>query len=222
MAHEKWTAVDQYFTDRFLPADPILDQLLKASQDASLPAINVSANLGKFLMLLAQTIPATTILEIGTLGGYSTVWLARGLTASGTVISLELSSKHADIARQNIELAGVADCVDIRQGAALDLLPTLEKELSRPFDMIFIDADKSNNAAYFSWALQLSRRGSLIIIDNVVRDGAVISTTSSDPSVHGVRQLTDLIAKEPRVSATAIQTVGSKGYDGFAMVRVIG
>jgi predicted O-methyltransferase YrrM len=222
MTHEKWTAVDQYFTDHFLPADPILDQVLQANQDAGLPAISVSANLGKFLMLLAQMIPATTILEIGTLGGYSTIWLARGLAPNGNVISLELSAKHADIARRNIELAGLAERVTIRQGAALDLLPTLEKDLSKPFDMIFIDADKSNNAAYFSWALRLSRRGSLIIIDNVVRDGAVISATSSDPSVRGVRQLTHLIAKEPRVSATAIQTVGSKGYDGFAMVRVIG
>jgi predicted O-methyltransferase YrrM len=221
MTIQKWTAVDQYFTDRFLPADPILDQVLKVSHDAGLPPINVSASLGKFLMLLVQMIAATTILEIGTLGGYSTIWLARGLSGNGKVISLELSPKHVLVARKNVGRAGFADRVEVREGAALDLLPRIETEISRPFDLIFIDADKENNPAYFSWAVRLSRRGSLIIIDNVVRDGEVISATSSDPSVQGVRQLTDLIAKEPRVSATAIQTVGSKGYDGFAMARVI-
>jgi predicted O-methyltransferase YrrM len=221
MTHRQWTAVDRYISDMFLPPDPILDWVLKTSTEAGLPDINVSPNQGKFLMILAQTMQATAILEVGTLGGYSTIWLARGLSSAGRLISLEVNPTHAEVARANIARAGLAHAVDIRQGAALDLLPQIEKKLVQPFDLIFIDADKPNIPAYFSWALRLARQGSLIIIDNVIRDGAVVNSKSSDPSVLGVRRLSELIAHEPRVSATAIQTVGSKGYDGFAIIRVV-
>jgi predicted O-methyltransferase YrrM len=220
MTQQQWTAVDRYLCEMFLPPDPILDAVLKTSAEAGLPEINVSPNQGKFLMILAQILPATAILEIGTLGGYSTIWLARGLSPTGHLISLEVNPTHANIARANIAGAGLATCVDVRQGAALDLLPQIEKERDRPFDLIFIDADKANNAAYFSWAVRLARQGSVIVIDNVIRNGAVTNSRSSDPSVRGVRQLNEIIAKESRVSATTIQTVGSKGYDGFVIVRV--
>jgi predicted O-methyltransferase YrrM len=221
MTHRQWTAVDRYISDMFLPPDPILDWVLKTSTEAGLPDINVSPNQGKFLMILAQTMQATAILEVGTLGGYSTIWLARGLSSAGRLISLEVNPTHAEVARANIARAGLAHAVDIRQGAALDLLPQIEKKLVQPFDLIFVDADKPNIPAYFSWALRLARQGSLIIIDNVIRDGAIVNSKSSDASVLGVRRLSELIAHEPRVSATALQTVGSKGYDGFAIIRVV-
>jgi predicted O-methyltransferase YrrM len=182
----------------------------------------VAPNQGKLLALLAQIQGARSILEIGTLGGYSTIWLARALPAGGRLITLEADPRHADIARANIARAGLADVVELRLGLALETLPRLAAEGRGPFDLVFIDADKSNSAEYFAWALALSRRGSVIIADNVVRDGAVIDAASLDPSVQGVRRFTERLAAEKRVSATVIQTVGSKGYDGFAIALVTG
>jgi predicted O-methyltransferase YrrM len=220
MTEAQWTAVDRYFTDLLVPADPALDAALAASDAAGLPPHNVAPNQGKLLLLLARLQGARRILEIGTLGGYSTIWLARALPAGGRLITLEADAKHAKVARANIARAGLADVVELRHGPALETLPQLAAEGRGPFDLIFIDADKPNNPAYLAWALRLSRRGSLIIADNVVRNGAVIDAASTDPSVQGVRRFTELLAAEPRVSATAIQTVGSKGYDGFAIALV--
>ncbi len=220
MAQEQWTAVDRYITDLLGPPDPALDAALQATAAAGLPPHNVSPNQGKLLLLLAQLQRARTILEIGTLGGYSTIWLARALPADGRLITLEADPKHADVARANIARAALADVVELRLGRALDTLPQLAAEDRGPFDVIFIDADKPSNPEYFAWALKLSRRGTLIIVDNVVRNGAVIDAASGDPSVQGVRRFNELLAAEPRVSATAIQTVGSKGYDGFAIALV--
>ena len=220
MTQEQWTAVDAYFTDLLVPPDPALDAALQTSAAAGLPPHNVSPNQGKLLLLLAQIQRARTILEIGTLGGYSTIWLARALPSNGRLITLEANPKHAEVARVNIARAGLADIVDLRLGQALSTLPQIAAEGHSPFDLIFIDADKPNNPDYFTWALKLSGRGSLIIADNVVRNGAVIDQSSSDPSVQGVRRFNELLASEPRISATAIQTVGSKGYDGFAIAIV--
>ncbi|MHC5742806.1 MAG: O-methyltransferase [Nostoc sp.] len=221
MTQEQWTAVDRYFTDLLVPSDPALDTALQPSVAAGLPPHNVSPNQGKLLLLLAQIQGAQSILEIGTLGGYSTIWLARALPSDGRLITLEADPKHAEIARANIAHAGLSDVVDLRLGKALSTLPQIAAEGHGPFDLIFIDADKPSNPEYFAWALKLSRRGSLIIADNVVRNGAVIDANSNDPSVQGVRRFNELLASEPRVSATAIQTVGSKGYDGFAIAIVI-
>jgi predicted O-methyltransferase YrrM len=221
MTQEQWTAVDRYLTDQLLPPDPALDAALQASVAAGLPPINVSPTQGKLLHLLARMQPARNILEIGTLGGYSTIWLARALPAGGRLITLEADPKHAAVARANLVRAGLAEVVELRLGRALDTLPQLLAEGCGPFDLVFIDADKPGYPDYFTWALKLTRRGSLIVADNVVRKGAVIDPASSDPNVQGVRRLHELIAAEPRVSATAIQTVGSKGYDGFAIVLVI-
>ncbi len=221
MAQEHWSAVDRYLTDLLAPADPVLETTLQASADAGLPPINVSPPQGKLLHLLARAQGARTILEIGTLGGYSTIWLARALPADGRLITLEADPTHADVARVNIARAGLAAIVEVRLGRALDTLPGLVDEGHGPFDLIFIDADKPSTPDYFMWALTLSRRGSLIIVDNIVRNGAVADAASSDPAVQGVRRFTDLLAAEPRVSATAIQTVGGKGYDGFALALVI-
>jgi predicted O-methyltransferase YrrM len=220
MAQEQWTAVDRYITDLLVPPDPALEAALEASVAAGLPAINVTPNLGKLLHLLARVQGARNILEVGTLGGYSTLWLARALPAGGRLITLEVDPKHAEIARANIARAGLANVVELRLGPALDTLPQLAAEGRGPFDLIFIDADKPSNAAYFAWALRLSRRGSLIIVDNVVRKGEVIDPASPDPNVQGVRRFNEVLAAEPRVSATEIQTVGSKGYDGFALALV--
>jgi predicted O-methyltransferase YrrM len=181
---------------------------------------DVAPNQGKLLQLLALLVGARMILEIGTLGGYSTIWLARALPVGGRLVTLEADPRHAEVARANIDRAGLADVVDMRVGPALDTLPQLEKEGIESFDLIFIDADKQNNPQYLSWALKLSRRGTLIIGDNVVRDGAVIDAASSDPVVQGLRRFFELLGDEPRLSATALQTVGSKGYDGFAMALV--
>ena len=221
MTQKTWTEVDRYISDLLVPSDEALDATLQATADAAMRAINVAPNQGKLLHLLARIQGARSILEIGTLGGYSTIWLARALPADGRLITLESEASHVAVARANISRAGLADVVEVRHGLALETLPRLEAEGRGPFDFIFIDADKPNNPNYFAWALKLSRRGSVIVIDNVVRDGAVIDATSSDANVQGVRRLNEMLASEPRVSATAIQTVGSKGYDGFAMALVI-
>jgi predicted O-methyltransferase YrrM len=220
MNQAKWTEVDDYFAELFVSPDPVLDAVLAASDAAGLPAINVAPNQGKLLMLLARMKGARRILEIGTLGGYSTIWLARGLPADGRLVTLEADARHAEVARANIAHAGFSDIVDLRLGPALETLPLLVKQ-EEPFDLIFIDADKPNNPRYFDFALELSRPGTLIIADNVVRDGAVARKGSRDPSVEGIRRFNELVAAEPRVSATAIQTVGTKGHDGLAIALVI-
>jgi predicted O-methyltransferase YrrM len=222
MTQDQWTAVDRYITELFVPADPALDTALQATTDAGMPLINVAPNQGKLLYILALSHGARTILEIGTLGGYSTIWLARALPADGRLITLEADPKHAEVARGTIACAGLGPIVEVRLGQALDTLPQLAAEGRGPFDLVFIDADKVNTAAYFAWALKLTRRGSLIITDNVVRDGAVIDASSADASVQGVRRFNAALAAEPRVSATVIQTVGSKGYDGLAIAIVTG
>ena len=213
-----WDNVDRYISETLVQPDAALAAALEASEAAGLPAISVSPAHGKLLWLLARTIGAKRILEIGTLGGYSTIWLARGLVPGGRLVTLEVLEKHAAVARKNLARAALADVAEVRVGPALDTLPRLEG----PFDLTFIDADKQNNAEYFRWALKLSRPGSLIVVDNVVRDGAVIDARSRDAAVQGVRRLYDLIAAEPRVAATAVQTVGVKGYDGFAIALVLG
>jgi predicted O-methyltransferase YrrM len=220
MTQEKWSAVDNYFNEVFLPPDAALDNAIAASTAAGLPAIAVSPTQGKLLFLLAQIQGARNILEIGTLGGYSTIWLARALPPDGRLVTLEASAKHAEVATKNIVRAGFSDTVEVRVGPALDTLPELAAEGRSPFDLIFVDADKRSNPEYFDWALKLSRRGTMIIVDNVVRDGAVADATSTDPDIQGIRRLNELLKAEPRVSATAIQTVGSKGYDGFALILV--
>jgi len=222
MNQPQWTAVDRYITDLFVPPDPALDAALQATTDAGMPLINVAPNQGKLLHVLALVHGARSILEIGTLAGYSTIWLARALPAGGRLITLEVDPKHAEVARANIARAGLAKSVDLRLGRALDTLPQLVAEGAGPFDLVFIDADKANTTAYFEWALKLTRRGSLIIADNVVRDGAVIDASSADASVQGVRRFNAALAAEPRVVASAIQTVGSKGYDGLAFAVVTG
>ena len=220
MTQELWTAVDRYFSDKLLQKDPILDAAVESAEKAGLPPIAVSPNQGKFLHMLAQLVNARVILELGTLGGYSTIWLARGMRGGGRLITVELDPKHAEVAKSNLSRAGLKDVVDVRIGSALDVLPQLAAEKRGPFDLIFIDADKPSYPDYFAWALRLSRRGSLIIADNVVRKGAVIDAATDDPVIQGVRRFNELLAAEPRVSATAIQTVGSKGYDGFAIALV--
>jgi predicted O-methyltransferase YrrM len=220
MAEDQWTEVDQYFSESLLPSDPILESALEASVAAGLPAISVSPNQGKLLQMLAQIVGARSILEIGTLGGYSTIWMARGLRAGGRLITLEVDPKHAEVAQLNVARAGLRDVVDVRIGNAVEILPQLSAERRGPFDLIFIDADKPNIPAYFEWALKLSRPGTLIVVDNVVRDGAVIDADSSDPSVQGVRRFIELLGAESRASGTVIQTAGIKGYDGFAIVLV--
>jgi len=220
MIEERWAAVDHYITDLLLPPDAAMEAAIRESVAAGLPPINVTPNQGKLLHLLARLQGARNILEIGTLGGYSTIWLGRALPPEGRLITLEIEPKHAKVACANIARAGLANAVEVRLGRALDTLPRLASEGREPFDLIFIDADKQSTPEYFTWAMRLSRRGSLIVVDNVVRDGAVIDASSKDPSVQGVRRFNELLASEPRVIATEIQTVGSKGYDGFAFALV--
>ncbi|MEP0924692.1 O-methyltransferase [Leptolyngbya sp. ST-U4] len=220
MTQDKWIAVDRYITDMLVPPDAVLDAVLEASAAAGLPPHHVSPNQGKLLMLLALIHQARNILEIGTLGGYSTIWLARALPADGRLITLESDPQHAEVAHSNIAYAGLTNTVEIRVGKAADTLAQLATENCHPFDLIFIDADKPSNPDYLLWALRLSRQGSLIIADNVVRDGAVIEANSTDPKIQGVRRFNEMLGSEPRVTATAIQTVGSKGYDGFAIALV--
>lgn len=220
MSETLWDSVDDYLQGLFVPPDAALDAALDDSEAAGLPSINVSPNQGKLLHLLARAVGARRILEIGTLGGYSAIWMARALPAGGRLITLEADPKHAEIARANIARAGLAGVVDVRLGPALETLSRLGAECLGPFDFIFIDADKPSYSDYFSWALKLSRRGTLIIADNVIRKGAVTDPDSGDAMVQGVRRFNQLVASEPRVSATAIQTVGSKGYDGLAFALV--
>lgn len=216
MNQDQWTAVDRYITDLFVPPDTVLDETLRASVAAGLPSINVTPNQGKMLYMLALAVGARNILEIGTLGGYSTIWLGRALPQDGRLVTLEANVKHAEVARTNIARAGLTHAVDLRLGQALDTLP----KLVGPFDLIFIDADKPAYPEYLAWSLRLARRGTLIIADNVVRTGAVVDSESDDANVQGVRRFNELVSAEPRLTASAIQTVGMKGYDGFVMAIV--
>jgi predicted O-methyltransferase YrrM len=221
MPEKLWKAVDAYLEECLLGADPVLDAAVQNARRAGLPSIAVSAPQGKLLMLLARSVGARRILEVGTLGGYSGIWLARALPEDGRLVTLELDPEHAEVAGANFAHAGLSEKVDLRVGAALELLPQVEADGLGPFDLFFLDADKEHNPDYFAWALKLSRPGSLIVVDNVVRDGDVIDTDSEDTGVRAARRLNELMANEPRVEATVIQTVGSKGYDGFALARVV-
>ena len=220
MSQELWTAVDKYIGEKLVPGDEALEAALKACEEAGLPPIGVAPNQGKLLMLMAQMVGARRILEIGTLGGYSTIWLARGLAEGGSLVTLEYDAKHAGVARANIARAGLGGVVEIRVGDARESLPQLVAEGRGPFDLIFIDADKKGYPEYFEWSLKLSRKGTVIVADNVVRDGGVVDAGSTNKDIQGVRRFYELVAAEPRVSATAVQTVGSKGYDGFAVMVV--
>ncbi|MGI5454411.1 O-methyltransferase [Streptomyces sp. CA-249302] len=217
-----WDDVDDYFTTQLSPNDEALAAALRDSEAAGLPHVAVTPPQGKFLHLLAQIQGARTILEIGTLGGYSTIWLARALPADGRLISLEYSARHAEVATRNIARAGLDGLVQVRVGPALESLPKLADENPAPFDLVFIDADKGNNPQYLEWALRLTRAGSLIVVDNVVRQGRVADADSASPDVRGSRAAIELIGSHPRLTGTALQTVGSKGYDGFALARVLG
>jgi predicted O-methyltransferase YrrM len=220
MNQEQWTAVDRYISETVVPSDAALDAAIEASSKAQLPAIAVTPNQGKLLQIFARLVHARRILEIGTLGGYSTIWLARALPSDGRLITLELNAKHAEVARASLDRAGLSGKVELRLGRALDTLPTLAGEKQGPFDLIFIDADKASIPEYFTWSVKLSRPGGVIIVDNVVRKGAVIDATSEDADVQGVRRLNEMLASERRVTATTIQTVGSKGYDGLTVALV--
>jgi predicted O-methyltransferase YrrM len=218
---DRWTAVDGYVAEKLVRPDAMLEAAMEANAAAGLPSIDVTPNQGKLLHLLARVQGARRILEVGTLGGYSTIWLARALPAGGRLITLEVEPKHAQVAQGNLDRAGLSHLVEIRVGAAAESLAQLHREGLEPFDFIFLDADKENNAAYMEWALKLSRLGTVIVADNVVRQGAIVDAASRDPQIQGTRAMFDLLAAEPRLSATAIQTVGSKGYDGFAMAIVV-
>ncbi|MBL0337923.1 MAG: O-methyltransferase [Rhodospirillaceae bacterium] len=215
-----WADVDRFITDNLLGPDPILDNVLKNSLKNGLPSIHVAPNQGKFLHILALSCQAKNILEIGTLGAYSSIWLARALPTNGSLITLEANPHHAQIAAENVKSAGLSHLIHIKIGRALDILPTLAGQGHPSFDFIFIDADKPNNAQYFQWALRLSHPGSIIVIDNVIRDGQIIDPNSQDPSVQGTRDLYQILGREKKVTATAVQTVGSKGYDGFVIMHV--
>ena len=222
MADETWRLVDDYYTAMLGGSDPVMDEVLKASEAACLPSIQVSPMQGRLLMLLAQAIGARRILEIGTLGGYSTIWLARGLAPGGQVITLEAEPRHAEVAGANIAKAGFSDRIEIKLGPAADTLAAMVKEGARPFELVFIDADKPGYPTYLELALKLTWPGSLIVADNMVRGGAVADASSADPAVQGARKFTEMLANDKRLSATAIQTVGAKGYDGFVLARVAG
>lgn len=216
-AQDQWTAVDKYYADLLVAPDAALDAALRDSAAAGLPSIHVAPNQGKLLHLLARSIGARKILEIGTLGAYSTIWLARALPAGGKLITLEANPRHAEVAGANLTRAGISDKVELILAPAIETLPRLEREHRGPFDLIFIDADKPSTAAYFEWAVKLSRPGTMIIVDNVVRKGAVVDAASADENVQGIRRFATAMAAEKRVTATAVQTVGSKGYDGFVI-----
>jgi len=215
---EGWSKVDAYMVDKLVFSDPVLEHALTLNAEKNLPPHDVSPNQGKFLHLIARMCGAKRILEIGTLGGYSTIWMSRALPAGGKLITLEANAAHAEVARINLSNACLNDRVDVRVGLAMEELPKLIAEA--PFDLIFIDADKPNNPGYLEWAIKLSRVGTVIIGDNVVRDGAIADPNNADPRVQGVRKFFDMIAQDPRLTATALQTVGSKGWDGFALALV--
>ncbi len=221
MSQQQWSAVDAYLCDSLIPQDAVLSDALRDSDQAGLPQINVAPNLGKFLHLLAQIQGARRILEVGTLGGYSTIWLARALPKDGQLITLEYSPEHAAVAKANIARAGLSERVDIRVGLAVDSLAKIAQEGLDPFDFIFIDADKPSNPYYLEWSLKLARIGTIIVVDNVVRDGEVVDAHTSDEKIQGARAGVAFVANHPRLSATAIQTVGSKGYDGFLLATVV-
>ena len=218
---ETWSEVDRYFNQRLALDDSALTSALERSAAAGLPPISVSAPQGKLLQILALTCGARSILEIGTLGGYSAIFLARALPPGGRLISLEVDKHHAEVAQRNLRAAGLADRVTVRVGPAIETLPLLEREGAGPFDFVFIDADKPSNPQYVEWAVRLARRGAIIVLDNVVRGGKVIAAESQDANVQGVRRAMDIFATDKRLSATAIQTVGTKGYDGFAVALVV-
>ncbi|GGV14827.1 O-methyltransferase [Streptomyces spectabilis] len=219
-AHPAWTTVDTYFADLLVPEDEALTHALRAGESAGLPPISVTPTQGKLLHLLARLTPARRILEIGTLAAYSTIWLARALPADGRLITLEFAPAHADVARANLSHAGLDKVTEVRTGPALDSLAALHAEGAAPFDLVFIDADKANNARYLEWALKLTRPGGLIVLDNVVRGGGVADAASDDPAIRGTREALELMASHPDLDGTAVQTVGAKGYDGFALARV--
>jgi predicted O-methyltransferase YrrM len=219
MSDKTWSAVEAYFEEQLIPSDPALEAALQASHAAGLPSIQVAASQGKLLHLLALAQGARRILEVGTLGGFSTLWLARALPSDGHLVTLELEPRHAEVARGNFVRAGLAECIELHVGPALDTLAQLRAERVAPFDFVFIDADKPNNLGYVQAALDLSRVGTLIVVDNVVREGAVVARRR-DAAAEGVRRMADWIRREPRLSATVIQTVGAKGYDGFLLARV--
>jgi predicted O-methyltransferase YrrM len=221
MTQELWSAVDHYIDDELGLTDPVLEAALAANAEGGLPAIDVTAAQGKLLYMLAMLAGARRILEIGTLGGYSTIWMGRALPPNGKLITLEFDPKHAAVAKSNIERAGLSEIVDVRVGAALDSLPVIEAEKGGPFDLFFIDADKVNNPNYFEWAVRLSRPGSIIIVDNVVREGGLADATSEDAAIRASRKVAELLGSDPRVDGTVIQTVGTKGYDGFAIAMVV-
>ena len=220
-AKETWKQVDRYFTNALIASDDGFDAAMKANRKADLPAIDVTALQGKFLEILVRTTGARRVLEIGTLGGYSTLWLASALPENGVVVTLELEPRHAGVAMHNLKSAGLANKVDLRVGPAAKTLKALAQEHTAPFDFIFIDADKASYPEYLEWSMKLSRTGTLIVTDNVVRDGKVIDPENPDPHIQGVRRFTELVAAEPRLSTTVLQTVGSKGYDGFALSVVL-
>lgn len=219
---DTWTKVEQYTGEYVIQADGALGRALQTSAAAGLPEIQVPPGLGKLLHLLARSINARSILEVGTLGGYSAIWLARALVEGGKLTTLERDPHHAQVARDNIAHAGLTNRVEVVEGAALETLAKLAESHPQPFDLVFIDADKENNPEYFAWGVKLTRPGGLIIVDNVVRDGDVVDAESGDERVQGVRRLNDLIRSEPKVAATTIQTVSSKGYDGFTLALVVG
>lgn len=220
MSEKLWSDVDTYIADKLLPADPVMDEVLKANAAARLPAIDVSPAQGRFLELLVGMTGSRRILEMGTLGGYSTIWMARALPEDGRVVTLESSPMHAMVARGNFKRAGLFDRIDLRVGPALETLPGVERDGLGPFDLVFIDADKPNNPAYLDWAVRLSRPGTVIVLDNVIRDGEVIKEHSGNPSVEGSRAAFDFLRAHTRLRATALQTVGAKGYDGFVLAIV--
>jgi len=220
MTQKVWEAVDKYFDKILIPQDSALEDALKAAKVAKLPAIQVSSVEGKLLHLLARILGARDILEIGTLGGYSTIWMARALPEGGRIVTLEADPKHAEVARKNFARAGVESKIELRLGKALDTLPQVAADARGPFDMFFIDANKSNMPEYFEWSLKLARKGSVIIVDNVVREGKVLDAKSKDADIQGIRRFLEMVGKEKRVSGTALQTVSTKNYDGFALVLV--
>lgn len=221
VSYEQWAAVDDYVNNVLVPQDAALKRALETARSAGLPAINVAPNQGKLLHILARLMGARRILEVGTLGGYSSIWLARALPPGGKLITLEIDPRFAELARDNLAGAGLSEQTEVRVGRALQTLPVLQAQGAGPFDLVFIDADKPSNPEYFQWAVELSRPGSLIVVDNVVRNGAVADAASDDPGVQGTRRMNELIAQNPRVLATAIQTVGLKGYDGLALALVL-